>query len=107
VLRFYVYIASNASKVYKFLLGSINASGVPKMTFEAKITIFPDGRLDTKSAAAYLGLSTKTLAMYRCNGEGPKYVKRGRIYYFRQDLDEWVDAGRVQSTAQAKVNLKG
>lgn len=64
--------------------------------------MLPDGRLDAKNAASYLGLSTKTLAMMRSAGTGPKYVKRGRIFYFRDDLDEWVRGGRASSTAQAQ-----
>jgi hypothetical protein len=47
-------------------------------------------------------LSVKTLAMKRCNGTGPKFVKLGRIFYFREDLDAWLQRGRVVSTAQAQ-----
>jgi helix-turn-helix protein len=68
-----------------------------------KVRQYPDGRLDTWNAALYLGLKTKTLAMMRTAGEGPKFVKRGRIFYYKEDLDEWLRAGRVHSTAQARV----
>ncbi len=65
------------------------------------IRMFPDGRLDTKNAAFYLGLKEKTLAMMRGNGTGPKFIKRGRIFYFKEDLDSWLNAnGRLTSTAQ-------
>lgn len=68
------------------------------------VVAFPDGRMDTKNAALYLGLSPKTLAMKRCRGEGPLFVKRGRIYYFRTDLDAWLnEQGRLTSTAQGKT----
>jgi hypothetical protein len=63
------------------------------MTDYIEVTILPDGRLDARNAAAYLGLSVKTLAMKRCTGEGPKFVKRGRIFYFKQDLDLWLRDG--------------
>lgn len=66
-----------------------------------EVTVLPDGRMDAKNAASYLGLSPKTLAMMRCAGSGPKFVKRGRVFYYRQDLDEWLIAGRVTSTPQA------
>jgi hypothetical protein len=46
--------------------------------------------MDAKNAALYLGLSTKTLAMKRCTGKGPRFVKRGRVFYFRQELDRWL-----------------
>jgi hypothetical protein len=63
----------------------------------------PDGRMNPKNAALYLGLSEKTLAMMRCAGTGPKFTKRGRVFYFEDDLDEWVAlAVRVTSTAQAR-----
>jgi len=66
---------------------------------------YPDGRLDAKNAAAYVGLSTKTLAMFRSNGKGPKFIKRGRIFYYRCDLDEWLNAdGKAVSTAQLRAN---
>lgn len=66
-----------------------------------EVTILPDGRMDAKNAATYVGLSVKTLAMMRCNGNGPTFVKRGRVFYYRGDLDEWLLAGRAASTAQA------
>ncbi len=68
-----------------------------------EVTVYPDGRLDTCNASVYIGLAEKTLAMLRCNGNGPKFVKRGRIFYFKEDLDSWLNAGgRCTSTAQAK-----
>jgi hypothetical protein len=68
-----------------------------------EVTMYPDGRVDTRNASVYVGLSAKTLAMMRCNGTGPKFVKRGRIFYFREDLDSWLNAGgRFTSTAQAQ-----
>jgi hypothetical protein len=70
---------------------------------QVDILIFPDGRLDTKNAAVYLGLSEKTLAMMRCQGTGPRFIKRGRVFYYQEDLDAWLaQAARVTSTAQAR-----
>ena len=67
------------------------------------VRAYPDGRMDTKNTSTYTGLSEKTLAMMRCNGNGPKYIKRGRIFYFMADIDEWMNSqGRLTSTAQAK-----
>lgn len=68
-----------------------------------EVRTYPDGRMDTKNASTYTGLSEKTLAMMRCNGNGPKYIKRGRIFYFTADVDEWMNSqGRLTSTTQAK-----
>ncbi|TDI77144.1 MAG: hypothetical protein E2O81_05350 [Betaproteobacteria bacterium] len=59
--------------------------------------------MDTKNSSTYIGLSEKTLAMMRCNGNGPKFIKRGRIFYFKDDLDIWLnEGGRFTSTAQAQ-----
>lgn len=72
-------------------------------TFPRHIETYPDGRMDVKNAARYIGLAPKTLAMMRSSGTGPKFVKRGRVFYFRTDIDEWMNAqGRLMSTAQAK-----
>lgn len=66
--------------------------------------ILPDGRMDAKNAAIYLGLAEKTLAMMRCQGTGPEFVKRGRIFYRRQDLDKWIEErSGLKSTAQARL----
>jgi hypothetical protein len=68
-----------------------------------EVVTYPDGRMDTCNTSKYTGLSDKTLAMMRCNGNGPKFVKRGRVFYFQSDVDAWMNAnGRMTSTAQAK-----
>jgi hypothetical protein len=62
------------------------------------VIVLPDGRMDAKNTSVYMGLSEKTLAMMRCKGEGPEYVKRGRIFYFRDTVDEWIRGG-IRKTA--------
>ena len=69
------------------------------------VLVLPDGRMDTQNAADYLGLSVKTLAMMRCSGTGPPFVKRGRIFYYKDDLDHWLEGGRATSTAEAAHNI--
>lgn len=71
-----------------------------------KVTAYPDGRLDAKNAAKYLGKSTKTLDMWRCKGEGPKWIKRGRIFYFLSDLDAWLAGNGEKSTSTAQARLQ-
>ena len=69
-----------------------------------RVVVFPDGRLDTKNSAQYLGLSLKTMAMMRSAGTGPRFVKRGRIFYFLDDLDAWMaEQPRVRTTAEARL----
>jgi hypothetical protein len=67
-----------------------------------EVMVYPDGRLNTLNASLYLGLKEKTLAMMRGTGTGPKFIKRGRIFYYKEDLDSWLnEKGRFISTAQA------
>ena len=71
---------------------------------QVEIVVLPDGRMDTRNTASYLGLSEKTLAMMRCQGKGPRFIKQGRVFYYKEDLDSWLgQATRVTSTAQAKL----
>lgn len=74
------------------------------MTFiQPDLRLLPDGRMTARDAARYLGLAEKTLAMWRCNGKGPKYIKRGRVFYFRDDLDAWLaEDGCHLSTATCR-----
>jgi hypothetical protein len=57
------------------------------------VTVLPDGRMDRKNAARYCGFSEKTLAMHACRGTGPDFVKRGKVFYFREDVDRWIKEG--------------
>ncbi len=66
------------------------------------ITIFPDGRLSARDAATYVGLSYRTLSNHRVHGTGPKFVKHGVIFYFKEDLDSWLSSGKARSTAEAR-----
>lgn len=68
------------------------------------VKMYPDGRLDSKNAALYLGFEEKTLAMKRSDGTGPCFIKRGRIFYFKEDLDSWInESKKAHSTAQLRL----
>lgn len=64
------------------------------------VEFYPDGRVNTRNAARYIGLSEKCLAAHRCRGTGPRYIKRGRVFYYKEDLDAWIAEGCRKSTAQ-------
>ncbi|WP_429536822.1 helix-turn-helix domain-containing protein [Paraburkholderia youngii] len=68
------------------------------------ITLLPDGRMNPKDAATYTGYAEKTLAIWRSQGTGPRFVKRGRIWYYRDELDAWMRGGAARSTAEARRN---
>ncbi|MCY4395697.1 MAG: helix-turn-helix domain-containing protein [Rhodospirillaceae bacterium] len=56
--------------------------------------------LNTREAAAHLGLSARTLDRYRVSGEGPVFLRfGGRIRYLREDLDAWARSRRRISTS--------
>jgi len=76
-----------------------------KKLIPIEIQIYPDGRMDSENAAKYLEISEKTLAIYRCNGTSPKFIKRGRrVFYFQSDLDEWLnEIPKCTSTSQARL----
>ena len=54
---------------------------------------------DTRAAAAYLGLSPRTLEKLRWQGGGPAYYLLGGVRYLRGDLDSWRESRRRQSTS--------
>ena len=52
--------------------------------------------LNTREAAALLGLSPSTLARYRITGEGPWYCKLGGCVRYRgDDVEAWAAERRV------------
>lgn len=65
-----------------------------------EIVVTLDGRMSAADAATYLDLKPKTMAMHRVYGGGPPFVKTGRIWYFKADLDDWIQARRVSTTAE-------
>ena len=59
--------------------------------------------LDTREAAAWLGLSPKTLERYRVSGEGPEFQRFGsRVRYLLTDLEAWASARRGVSISRAR-----
>lgn len=47
--------------------------------------------LEPKEASEYLKVSIHTLAAWRSQGEGPRYIKTGRhIKYDKKDLDRYL-----------------
>ena len=56
--------------------------------------------MTTPQAAAYLGLSPRTLESYRCRGGGPPYYALGSVVrYLLSDLVRWASARRRCSTS--------
>ena len=56
--------------------------------------------MNTREAAAWLGLSPRTLDRYRVSGEGPAFHRFGsRVRYLLADLEEWASVRRRVSTS--------
>lgn len=63
--------------------------------------------IGTREAAAFLGLSPRTLDRYRVTGEGPAFHKFGaRILYARADLQAWAGARRMTSTSDDRMDAR-
>ena len=55
-----------------------------------------------------VGIPASTASKMRMAGTGPAFIKRGRtVYYRREDIDAWLDAHRVTSTAEAFMRSAG
>jgi len=67
-----------------------------------QIISLPDGRLDSENASRYIGLTVKTMAIMRCKGTGPTFIKRGKIFYQKDKLDEWLKKGERTQTEPRK-----
>jgi predicted DNA-binding transcriptional regulator AlpA len=59
--------------------------------------------LTVNEAADFLRLKASTLAKMRCDGDGPKYLRRGRVLYPLAELEAWIAGRLVASTAEAET----
>ena len=56
-----------------------------------KVRVLPDGRMDRRNAALYLGVTPKTLATWAWQNKGPAtHPVGGRIYYLKRELDRFI-----------------
>jgi hypothetical protein len=56
--------------------------------------------VDTQGAAIYTGFAESYLTKIRCTGGGPIFIKRnGTVRYDLDDLDAWLEAGKLASTS--------
>lgn len=58
----------------------------------------------TPEAAAYVGLSPRTLEKHRCYGTGPAYRKLGgTVVYAIEDVEAWAALGLRRSTSDPGI----
>ena len=60
------------------------------------VKINTNERLSSKEAAAYLGISTKTLLKYVRGGLRRQHIGPKLVHYRKADLDEWITASRAK-----------
>ncbi len=60
--------------------------------------------LSSVQAAAYLGVKEPTLVKWRMSGEGPCFVRVGRMIRYRQtDIEAWLASRTFGSNAEARA----
>ncbi len=68
-----------------------------------------DPILSTLEAAEFLGVAVQTLAVWRCRGGGPAFIRLsstgrgGRVGYRASDLESWLSERRAFSTSEEAV----
>lgn len=92
--------------VHKGGCTSSEAFNDSKFAPDTDIQKLPDGRMDVKNAAKYLGYHPGTLDNWRVTGVGPNFQKiGGKVFYTLEALDAWMtQSGECKSTAQARFN---
>ena len=64
--------------------------------------------LSTREAAAWLGLSPRTLDRYRVSGDGPAFQRFGsRVRYLAADLVAWASARRLSTPDDGPAGREG
>ncbi len=63
--------------------------------------------LRTRQAAQYCGFAKSTFEKMRVYGGGPRFIRRGGVYYDSRDLDDWLASlPRFRSTSEADTAEK-
>ena len=67
-----------------------------------------DPLLNTRDAAAFIGVAPGTLENWRHQGVGPRFLKstptrRGKVLYRQSDITEWQEANLYASTAEVEA----
>jgi hypothetical protein len=76
---------------------------MPKTAPRTEIVQITPAALPAAQAAAYIGVSPKTLTNWRSDGMGPPYIRHGapgaRVSYLVKDLDAYLASNRIGSAA--------
>lgn len=61
---------------------------------------------DIHEAAAYLGRSYRRLHAYVEERAIPHYKKNGRLFFKREELDEWLTSNRIHSQKEIELQAE-
>ena len=68
-----------------------NAMNAEEHIERVRVRILPDGRMTRDDAARYLGMTSKTLAMWWTQRKGPRAHRvGGRCFYYQDELDVFI-----------------
>ena len=71
--------------------GESNHTCVQGAQMTPALKLKPSGEMSVQEAAAYCGISYRTLYNRVSDGEGPRHLKRfGRLVFLSSDLDQWI-----------------
>jgi excisionase family DNA binding protein len=92
------------ASTYKKAHDEANKEGIESTRSQTAVSStqqqFSDALLTEKQAAAYLNIGVKTLQNWRWRGEGPRFVRVGRLMRYRpEDLRAFVAAHLRTSTS--------
>ena len=60
------------------------------------VEVLPDGRMNRKSTARYIGVAEQTLAVWAVRGVGPRPIRiGGRVFYRKGEVDRFISAGEA------------
>ncbi len=98
ILVYFKYIANSSHNYY---ILAINGSSEQKLQRKRNYDL--PGMLDEKQAAAWFGCSTRKLQRHRLDGDGPPYIKLGRLVrYLIPDLLSYAQSNRRHSTSECE-----
>lgn len=78
------------------------ASRKPGQSAAVAAAVDPDELIENVKAAALLRVRPQTLAAWRVDGKGPRWLKVGRkVFYRRADIRAWLAAQYAPTTEAA------
>ncbi len=77
-----------------------------KLILRISITENKDQLLNVEEASKLLNLSIATIYSKICKKEIPFNKKGKRIYFYKQELMEWIKSGRVKTYTEMKNDIE-